>query len=143
MRILRPFFANFISIFHKTEVQTVILRCLTNLNLNWYNSYDTKRKNTKNANVCFHTKSQKNGNGNICVSCHNFWTNQNLDQLSTSKWPSEPQFCERWTYIWQKKWPEMVVKRSFMRNIHFKSAFIIAQWNIHFFDIIKTQWESQ
>ena len=34
---------------------------------------------------------------------HNFWTNQDLDPLSTSKWPSEPQFCERWTYIWRKK----------------------------------------
>ena len=32
---------------------------------------------------------------------HNFWTNYNLDLLRTSKWPSEPQFCERWRYIWQ------------------------------------------
>ena len=38
---------------------------------------------------------------------HNFWTNQSLDPLSTSKWPSEPQFCERYSYSWQKngqKW---------------------------------------
>ena len=28
------------------------------------------------------------------------------DLLSTSKWPSEPQFCERWTYIWQKNGQE-------------------------------------
>ena len=39
-----PFFANHMFIFHKTEIQTVILRCLTILNLNWYKSYD---KNTK------------------------------------------------------------------------------------------------
>ena len=26
---------------------------------------------------------------------HNFWPNQDLDPLSTSKWPSEPQFCEK------------------------------------------------
>ena len=39
-----PFFANHIFIFHKTEIQTVILRCLISLNLNWYKSYDTKRK---------------------------------------------------------------------------------------------------
>ena len=26
---------------------------------------------------------------------HNFRPNQDLDPLSTSKWPSEPQFCER------------------------------------------------
>ena len=33
---------------------------------------------------------------------HNFWPNQDLDPLSSSKWPLEPQFCERWTYLWQK-----------------------------------------
>ena len=32
-------------IFHKTEVQTVILKCLTSLNTNWFKSYDTKCKN--------------------------------------------------------------------------------------------------
>ena len=50
-----PFFANYMFIFHKLEVQMVILRCWTSLNLN-YKSYDTKRKNTNNANVCFCTK---------------------------------------------------------------------------------------
>ena len=30
-----PFFANCVLIFHKTEIQTVILRCLMILNLNW------------------------------------------------------------------------------------------------------------
>ena len=102
-----PFFAFCMVIFHKTEIQTVILRCLTSLNLDWYRSYDTKRKNTKNTNVWFCTKPQKTWNGNICVLCPNFWTIQNLDQLNTSKWPSAPQFCERWTYTWQKtgwKW---------------------------------------
>ena len=58
-----PFFANCIFIFQKTEIQTVILRCLTSLNLNWYKSYDTKCRNVKNTNVLFCTKSQKNGNG--------------------------------------------------------------------------------
>ena len=38
------FSANYTSIFHKTEVQTVILRCWTGLNPNWFKSYDTKRK---------------------------------------------------------------------------------------------------
>ena len=96
------FFANYMIIFHKTEVQTVILRCLTSLNLNWYKSYDTKRKNAKNANECFCTKLQKTENGNMCILCHNFWTNWDLEPWSTSKWPSEPQFCERWTYKWRK-----------------------------------------
>ena len=49
------FFANF----HKTEVQTDILRCWTSLNLNWTKSYDTKRKNAKNTNEYFCTKLQK------------------------------------------------------------------------------------
>ena len=36
--------------FHKPEVQTVIFRYLTGLNLNWIKSYDTKcKKNPKNA----------------------------------------------------------------------------------------------
>jgi hypothetical protein len=34
------FIANYINIFHKTEIQMVILRCLLCLNLNWVKSYD-------------------------------------------------------------------------------------------------------
>ena len=52
------FFANYMFIFHKTEIQTVILRCLTSLNLNCYQSYDTRHKSAKNANACFCTKLQ-------------------------------------------------------------------------------------
>ena len=33
------FSANCMYIFHKIEVQTVILRCLTGLNLDWFKSY--------------------------------------------------------------------------------------------------------
>ena len=61
-----------------------------------------KTKNAKKANVFFSTISQKNGNGNICILSHNLWINQGLDLLSTSKWPSEPQFCEMWSYSYQK-----------------------------------------
>ena len=97
-------------IFHKTEIQTVILRCLTIISLNCYKSYDIKHKNAKNAKKATHVFVQNckmKINGNICVLCHNFWSNQNVDLLSTSKWLSESQFCERWAYIWQKngqKW---------------------------------------
>ena len=45
MAAVGPFldiFANCINVFHKTEVQTVILMCLTGPNLNWFNSYDKK-----------------------------------------------------------------------------------------------------
>ena len=34
--------ANYMKIFHKTEIQTVILRCLGHLNLNWIKSYNIK-----------------------------------------------------------------------------------------------------
>ena len=61
-----PFFANYIFIFHKTEVRTIILKCITSLNPNWYKSYDTKRKNARYTNECFCTKLPKIGNGNIC-----------------------------------------------------------------------------
>ena len=30
-----------------------------------------------------------------CIWGHNFISNQDLDPFRTSKWPSEPQFCER------------------------------------------------
>ena len=70
----------------------------------WKNSIATK-KFDRNIFTSFFTKSVKTGNGNICILCHNFWTN--WDPISTSKWFSEPKFCERWTYIWLKndqKW---------------------------------------
>ena len=54
-----PFFCQLYFIFYKTEVQTVISKCLTSLNPNWFKSYDTKHKNARNANECFCTKSQK------------------------------------------------------------------------------------
>ena len=69
------FFANYMIVFHKTEVQKIILRCLMGLNSNWFNSYDTKHKyfhfrffailykNTHLRFLCF------------CVLCHNFCTN--------------------------------------------------------------------
>ena len=44
MTISSRFSANYFYISHKTEVQTVICRCWTSLNLNWFKSYDTKHK---------------------------------------------------------------------------------------------------
>ena len=41
--------AIYINIFHKTEVQTVILRCWTGLYHNWFKSYDKNEKHVKNA----------------------------------------------------------------------------------------------
>ena len=93
------FCAKYMKIFNKTEIQKVILRCYTSLNHDWCNSYDTKhnqKKTWKNINAFFFYNTAKRGNGNICILTHNFWFNQHLDQLGTSKWPSEPQFCEIW-----------------------------------------------
>ena len=53
------FFTNCMLIFHKTKIQTVILRCSRSLNLNWYNSYDKKRKKAKNANEFFEQNCKK------------------------------------------------------------------------------------
>ena len=36
-----PFFANYMNNFHKTEVRSVILRCIVCLNLNWIKSNNT------------------------------------------------------------------------------------------------------
>ena len=44
---IRSFFANYMFIFHKTEIQTVILRCLMVLNLNWFKSYGLKCSKTQ------------------------------------------------------------------------------------------------
>ena len=38
------FFANYINIFHKTEVQTVILRCFVNLYLRRFSPEDNRHK---------------------------------------------------------------------------------------------------
>ena len=50
------FFTTFKNISHKTEVQTVILRCLTSLNLNWIKSYD---KNDKTLTTVFFNFGRK------------------------------------------------------------------------------------
>ena len=42
MTISGHFSASYIEIFHKTEVQTVILMCLMGQNLNWFKSFVTK-----------------------------------------------------------------------------------------------------
>ena len=53
-------FANYMNIFHKTEVHTVILRCWTGLKLNWFKRYDTNAKKCKNIKNAKNTKNAKN-----------------------------------------------------------------------------------
>ena len=38
----------------------------------------------------------------------------NYTNVTLCRGATETQFCERWTYIWQKKWPEMVITLSFI-----------------------------
>ena len=47
--IFSNFFTNYMNIFHKTEVQTVILRCWTSFKLNCFKSCETNAKARKNA----------------------------------------------------------------------------------------------
>ena len=130
-------------IFHKTEIQAVILRCLMSLNPNWYKSYDTKRKNSRNANLCFWTKLQKNRNGNISVLCHNFWTNQNLLKFR----PVKHVIMTIWTSVlWKmiihisKKWPELVVTLSFIKGHSFRISLYITTKYICFDECFKVVW---
>ena len=83
-----PFFANYMFVFYKTEIQTIILRCLMSLNLNWYKSYDTNEK-TQKMPICVFEQNCKKTEMEIFPFCvltfEPIRTNQNLDQLSMSK----------------------------------------------------------
>ena len=122
MTISGHFSTNYMFIFHKTEVQTVILMCCQSLNLNWYKIYGTKSKKTKKPIELFFTKSQKTGNGNIFILCHKFGS-RSIKHLKLTLWTS---------VLWKmnlhmaKKWPERVVKQSFLSNIRFRSVFMFS-----------------
>ena len=59
MRILRPFLVifstNHIDIFHKSEIQMIILKCFTCLNPNLFKSYDI---NQKYVHICYFVKKK-------------------------------------------------------------------------------------
>ena len=61
--------------FHKTEVQTVILMCLTGLNSDWFKSYDTKRKYFHFHFFVILYKIKHLSFLHFCILCHNFCTN--------------------------------------------------------------------
>ena len=89
-------FANCI-IIHKTEVQMVVLMCLTGLKSDWIEGYDTKSKYFQ---FCFFCNFVQKRHMRFCLLCHIFCTNKDLDSSSNSKWFSEAQFCEKQTYSW-------------------------------------------
>ena len=112
--IFSHFFANYINVFLKTEFQTVIFRFWTGLYPNWLKCYDTNEEQAKMQKMyqlqkttqirVFFTKLQKKWK-------YLRFEPIKVDPFSTSKWTSKPQFCERYSCNWQKKWLEMVVKR--------------------------------
>ena len=65
------FFANYLNIFHKIKVQTVI-RCLLGLNLNWFNPSKVMTQKVAIHKWAFFTKLQMTGNGKNCAFCHIF-----------------------------------------------------------------------
>ena len=130
-------------IFHKTEIQTVILRCFMSLKINWCKSYDTKCEKAENLNESFFTKSQQNWNGNICFLCHNLWTNQNLLEFR----PVKHVIMTVWTSVlWKmnihisKKWPELVVTLSFIKGHSFRISLYITTKYICFDECFKVVW---
>ena len=69
------FFALCMFLFHKTEVQMVILGCLTALNPNWFTSYDTKSKYFHFRFVVILLKKTHLSFLPFRILCHNFCTN--------------------------------------------------------------------
>jgi hypothetical protein len=119
------FFATYMFIFHKTEIQTVILRCLTSLNPNWHKSYDKNHKNiiiAKDAFVCFWTKLQKKKEMEIFAFCVLTF------EPIISKTCSAPQNdCHNLSFVkdehtYGKKWSEKVVQRSFIKGHSFRNS---------------------
>ena len=75
------FLAKGMLIFHKTEVQTVILRCLTGLNINWFKNYGLRCNLRPRA------------------------SSVNSQKIATDKWPFYDQiwpfFCQPHGYLSQ------------------------------------------
>ena len=65
-------------IFHKTEVLTVILTCLTGLTYYWFKSYDTNANISISFSFAILYKNRRLQHLRFlrfCVFCHNFCTN--------------------------------------------------------------------
>ena len=92
------FFAKCIFIFHKAEVQTVSLRCLTDLNPYLFKSYDTKSKYFR-----------------FCVSLR--FCKLSFLHLATQNDRLYLSFVKD-KYIVGKKWSEIVIKWPFI-SCHF------------------------
>ena len=76
LTVFGPFCANYMNIFHKTEVQTVILRCLIILNLIWIKSYYIISQSKKKSCLNMHHFRAISPNSILTpqreISCHIF-----------------------------------------------------------------------
>jgi hypothetical protein len=54
----------------------------------------------------------------LLILCCDFWANEDTNTFSTSKWPSEPYFCERYKFKYQCSYFDWLenwdLKRKFM-----------------------------
>ena len=73
----------------------------------------------------FSYKIEKNRNDKNCVLCHSFWSNRDLNMLSTSKEQSEPQSYEKYLCNCQKKLARngLKIANSLGCAFHFESEF--------------------
>ena len=103
-RFLVIYFDNYLYIFHKTKLQTVILRCWTDLNHNWFKSYDTK---------CKWGKKKKVGS---------LQSSQFLPLLFIPLWPLKQFFSSRKLWgnksLLKNKWFIKISPILFLKNIN-------------------------
>ena len=120
MAVLWPFLvicANYWNIFHKTEVQMVILRCWTGLNQKVLTQMQNNANNTKNAKnitqMSFFLQYHKNPETEIFAFCV---INFEPIGIKTCLAPQNDRLNLSFVkdiHVVGKKWPEVVLKRPF------------------------------
>ena len=91
-------------------ISTIEVTLFFHLHFPWlYGPWQQERVLKLEFNFFFLPKLKNTVVKSICDLCCSFWSNWDLDTFSPSKWPSAPQFCERYICSWQKsdqKWLE-------------------------------------
>ena len=140
MTISSHIFENYNYIFHKSEVQTVNLRCWRGLNSNWFKSYDTSEKRVKTQKTLhrlrcvFFLQNHKKKEKKIFVFCAITFDPINSDEPEPSwrifssarlgSWPFLLQLgCKKWSKNEPKigqKWAKIQfsVEDLFLINFH-------------------------
>ena len=105
-----PFLCKCMFIFHKTEIQTVILMCLMGLNSDWFKNYDTNCKYFHFLCLLHTSKKMK-----ICIFCFFAFFVITLEpiKVKTCLAPQNDRLNLSFVkdnHIFGEKWPDMVVK---------------------------------